>query len=174
MSDSLLLRLAGAAGLVGGVLRLTSVFFGVLLPDGALHLVWAGTDLLLLFGIIGLWIATRTATGAWGIVALVIMAGGLLLVRSSGERIFGPDSYGVGAGVWGLGQAILAATLLATRSGYRLPSVLWLTSLVLGFAGTRIDLWVDGFGWAGLVFAVAWMAAGFELMRRSATTGDTP
>lgn len=172
MTDSNLLRLAGAAGFIGGLLRIASVFVGMLLPDAALHLAWIGTDLLLLFGIAGLWAATRAATGAWGVVALVIMVGGLLLVRSSAERIFGPDSYGVAAGFWGLGQAILAATLLATGSGFGVAAILWLVSLALGLAGTRIDLWVDGFGWAGLTFAAGWMAAGFELMRRKFTTGD--
>lgn len=174
MSDSNLLRLAGAAGFLGGLLRIASVFVGMLLPDTALHLAWIGTDLLLLFGIVGLWAATRAATGAWGVVALVTMVAGLLLVRSSGERIFGPDSYGVAAGVWGLGQAILAATLLATRAGFRVAAILWLTSLALGLAGTRIDLWVDGFGWAGLTFAAGWIAAGFDLMRRRTPSGDTP
>ena len=166
MIDANLLRLSGLAALLGGVLRITSPFFGALMPDEALHLMWAGTDLLLLFGTFGLWAATRTATRAWGVVALVVVMIGLLLVRSSAERIFGPNSYGVGAGVWGLGQALLAATILAARAGFRLASILWLISFVLGLAGARIELWLDGFGWAGIVFAAGWICAGLTLARR--------
>lgn len=166
MTDSNLLRLSGLAALLGGVLRITSPFFGMLMPDEALHLMWAGNDLLLLLGTFGLWAATRKATEAWGVVALVTMLIGLVLVRSSAERTFGPNSYGVGAGIWGLGQAILAATLLATRQGYRLASILWLVSLVLGLIGERMDLWLDGFGWAGILFAAGWICAGLTLVRR--------
>lgn len=166
MTDTNLLRLSGLAAFLGGVLRVASPVFGALMPDEALHLMWVGTDLLLLFGTFGLWTATRRATEAWGVVALVVMMIGLLLVRSSAERIFGPNSYGVGAGIWGLGQAILGATLLITRSGFRLASILWLASLVLGLAGQRIELWLDGFGWAGIAFAAGWICAGLTLMRR--------
>ena len=166
MSDQNLLRLSGVAALLGGLLRVSSPFFGMLLPDEALHLLWAGTDLLLLLGTFGLWASTRRATGVWGVVALVVMLIGLLLVRTSAERIFGPQSYGVGAGIWGLGQAILGAALLITRSGFRVSSILWLVSLVLGLAGERIDLWLDGFGWAGIVFAAGWICAGLTLARR--------
>ena len=168
MSDSLLLRLAGVCALLGGLLRITSPFFGALLPDQALHLTWLGTDVLLLFGSPGLWAATREKTGAWGLVGTVLALIGLVLVRSSGERIFGPDSYGVGAAVWGLGAAIFGAALLASRAGYRTAAILWLAAVVLGLAGKRLDLWLDGFGWGGLVFAAGQIAAGIELARRRA------
>ena len=166
MSDSLLLRLCGACALLGGILRITSPVFGPVMPDEALHLTWLGTDVLLLFGTVGLWAATRTATGAWGLVGTALALIGLVLVRSAGERIFGPDSYGVGAGVWGVGAALLGAALLAGRAGYRTASILWLLALVLGLAGKRLDLWLDGFGWAGLVFAAGQIAAGITLLRR--------
>lgn len=174
MTDSFLLRLSGACGLLGGLLRIASPFFGSLLDDRALHLLWLGTDALLLFGTLGLWIATRRKTEAWGVVGMALAVTGLLLVRASAAQIFGPDSYGVGAGLWGVGQAILAATLLITRAGYRASSVLWLASFLLGLIGARLDLWLDGFGWAGVVFAAGWICAGLTLMRLKATNGDAP
>lgn len=170
MNNSFLLRFSGCCALLGGVLRITSPFFGAAMPDQALHLMWLGTDVLLLFGTIGLWAATRAATGVWGLVGTALALVGLVLVRSSGERIFGPDSYGVGAGLWGLGAAILGGTLLASRAGFRMASILWLLALVLGLIGKRLDVWLDGFGWAGLVFAAGQIAAGVSLLRRRETT----
>jgi hypothetical protein len=169
-----MLRLSGVAAIGGGLMRLATPFTGMLIEDRLLHLLWVINDFLLLAGTIGLFMAVRRRVGVPGLLSLAVAVFGLLLVRSSAERIFGPGSYEVGASVWGLGQGLLAALALHGRAtSFRTACLLWLGALALGLAGVAIpglpDLWLEASQWAGLVFALAFVFAGAELLRHPAS-----
>ncbi len=169
-----MLRIAGTAAVAGGMMRLATPFVGMLFEDRLLHLLWVLTDFLLLVGTVGLFLTVRRRVGVPGMLSVVVAVFGLLLVRSSAEHIFGPASYDVGAAVWGVGQGMLAALILAGRAGsFRWACLLWLAALALGVAGAALpglpDLWLEAGEWAGLLFASAFVLTGVELLHHPAS-----
>jgi hypothetical protein len=169
-----MLRIAGTAAVVGGLMRLATPFTGMLLGDQLLHLLWVLTDFLLLIGTVGLFLACRRRVGVPGMLSVAVAVFGLLLVRSSAEHIFGPASYDVGSAVWAIGQAALAALILVGQArSFAIACWLWIGALALGLAGAAIpglpDLWLEASGWAGLLFAAAFVFTGVELLRNPAS-----
>ena len=165
MDDRTLLRLSAVAAIGAGILRAAGPFLGIMpLAEATLEQIWFVTDLLLLCGATGIYLANRE-TGFGGFIGFAVFVIGILLVRSTGVAFFGFGGYQAGASVALIGIALFALSLLARRTQIAAAS-LWLASLGAGLTSRT------GVGTAylvalsGVLFGLGFAAAGVVLLRR--------
>ena len=61
MRDETLMRLSGAAAVAGGLLRAANAFSGNILTNHTLQLLYFATDVLLIFGLAGVYLQARAS-----------------------------------------------------------------------------------------------------------------
>jgi hypothetical protein len=164
MDDAVLVRLSGAAALIGGTLRIADAFISHAFAGPIVQLIYFATDLFLLFGLAGIYLRRSRSVGMGGFAGLVVTVLGILIVRSS-TVLFASAGYAIGAGVTLVGLAVLSVFILLRRAGSPLAPLLWLAAVVLGLAGASAaaPYWIASL--AGIVFGAGFVAAGIELMR---------
>jgi hypothetical protein len=141
-------RVLGVAAIAGGALRVVDAFATAWPQVALLYLV---TDVLLLAGATGLWLARRATLGLAGMIGLGVFAIGIVMVRVSA---FGIGAYQTGATVALLGLAVYATETLVTRRGWLWAPLAWLAALAAGLAGSSVP--------AGVLFGIGFIAAGLE------------
>jgi len=161
MRDAALLRLSGLAAIGGGLLRAANAFTAGLLDEHTLQISYFATDVLLIFGLIGIYLNCRKSTGVAGLAGFAMAVIGLLLVRSA--AVFG--SYAIAAAVTLLGTIILGAAMLADRALPRAAPLLWFASLAFGIAATLAPSLAWANAAAGVAFGLGFIAAGAKLAR---------
>jgi hypothetical protein len=123
------------------------------------------TDVLLLFGFLGIYLPRRALLGRVGVAGFVAGVVGILTIRSS--ALFGPNGYVIGASLLLIGLSAHSVVMLARTRLPKLPPVLWLTSLLLAIAGA-----LGGLAWstalAGVAFGAGFVVAGWPLARGQA------
>jgi hypothetical protein len=153
-------RAGGAAAMAGGAMRIANAFTTGLLDGRTLGFLYLATDILLLLGLLAWYIARRGMLGTVGTVGFAVAVAGFLMIRSAG--LFGAAGYLNAVGTLLLGLAIMGLPVLIRREGPLVPPALWVLSLLIGLAS---------FGFpplallAGILFGLAFIAAGFELWR---------
>ncbi len=170
MNDRTRWRISGAAAIAGGLLRVASTFTASALDASTLQLSYFVTDVMLLFGLLGIYLRNRDALRWGGSIGFALGMVGILTIRSA--ALLGSKGYEIGAGALLVGLAILGFAALAYRTSARVPAVLWLTSLVLGTVGAV----APGFAWstalAGIAFGLGFALAGWELLRQASPSAD--
>ncbi|HEX6860646.1 MAG TPA: hypothetical protein VF138_10665 [Caulobacteraceae bacterium] len=166
MTPATAYRLAGIGAILGGLLRLLSPFGTGLLDANGHHLLWLATDILLLFGLVGIYGYSRKMLGLTGLVGFALAAIGLLIVRSAGDVVFGPRTYAYGAVIWTVGMAVLAFPMLLRGVGHTIAAAMWMLALIVGvFSVLR-----PGQSWgvltAAVLFSLGYIAAGLPLFRK--------
>jgi hypothetical protein len=155
------LRLSGAAAVAGGVVRIANSFTGAFDPRPR-EFGYFVADVLLLFGLLGIYLPQRALLGRVGMAGFVSGVVGILIIRSS--TLFGPSGYVLGAGLLLLGLSAQSVVMLARTGLPKLPPVLWLASLLLAVAGAA-----GGLAWstelAGVSFGAGFVVAGWPLVR---------
>ncbi|MGH6982555.1 MAG: hypothetical protein ACREFC_15240 [Stellaceae bacterium] len=160
-SAAILHRLAGAAAIVGGVLRAIDGFAFKFLTAGDSEQLFLVTDIFLLFGLIGVYAAVARDTGWTGMAGFAAAIVGIVLSRSAGGII---DAYIVGATVCVTGVAVLGASIMARRKGAPAGPVLWILAPILGVVAYAIESdWL--FELAGIAFGLGFVLSGVALMR---------
>jgi hypothetical protein len=142
MKDATLFQLSGFSAIAGGVLRVANASLAGALPSNALQFIYFATDVLLIFGLIGIYLAARAQIGWAGLAGVVAAIIGLLMVRSG--DLFG--GYQTGAAVSLLGTALLGLAMFAGRQA-RTAALLWLASLAFAL----VSVVVPGLGLAAIV-----------------------
>lgn len=158
MNDSTLLRISGAAAVIGGVLRIASTFAGALGEHNA-QLLYFVIDLFLLTGLAGIYLSQRGLLGVTGLAGSSIAALGIMMIRSS--ALFG--GYQIGAAVTIIGFAVLGVAMLGARTA-KIAPLLWLGSLALGIAGDVLSMNLLGL-LAATAFAAGFICAGLAVYR---------
>ena len=163
------LRLTAAVLIGAGILRGVGSFVpSTTSPAAAVQLLYLLTDIFILFGFIGWFVAIHQAVGAWGFVAFVLGVLGILLIRSS-AAFPNVALYPLGALMLEVGLIAPALTAWKTR---RLPA--WVPSLLLlsviaGIASFALS----DLSWlltvSGVLFAIGIAGIGLSLrpLRRS-------
>jgi len=156
MTEDTLLRLAAVAAILGGGLRVLDAF----LNSTDVHvqqIAYFITDLMLIFGICGIYLSRSNRLGIAGFLGFVSSITGLLLVRS-----FGQGAYLIGASVTLLGMVVISVSMLAKAAFSKSAPILWIASLIIGLIGLTFRInW--GFTLAGLIFGLGFIAAGINL-----------
>jgi hypothetical protein len=165
MSKETLVRLSALAAIAGGALRVAD---GLLVPSASAQVqqfAYFTTDLLLLWGLCGIYLTRSHRLGIAGFTGFVVFWIGIFMVRSSTLSLFGYSAYLIGATVTLLGAVALGADLLLHDVFPRWAPALWIAALILGMLGLR-PAWA---GWsvtlAGVIFGLGFIAAGISLLR---------
>lgn len=164
MTDASLRRAAGAAALAGGILRIVNVVLDGRLPAGTMHVIYFVEDLLLLFGLLGIWLGQREQLGVLGLVGALLGILGLFTIRS--QVLFGAWGYQLGAGELLVGLVLVGARML--RHGRRLAPILWVLSLLLGLGSLVPSLAAPFARVAAVCFGAGYVVAGWQLVTAAA------
>jgi hypothetical protein len=162
MNYAALYRLSAFAAVVGGVLRMASSF--PLTPDEVtLQWLYAGIDVLLLMGLMGIYFARAERLGFLGLASFGVAVAALSFIGGPDADPFGFSTYEQGAAA--LAIAMVGLSLAWVRAGERPlgPPLCWFGSVVVvgvlnfippisqyGFILAGV-LFGAGFAWAGVV-----------------------
>jgi hypothetical protein len=158
-----MVRWGAWCGLAGGALRVGTAFIPWQAGNAWLELVYAATDLAMLFATIAVGLAASRALGRIGFACWAVAVAGLASIVGPDPVAFGIDFYRLGAGIFVLALGAMAAVLLVRRT-LRTASGLWLASALLALASIASPL---AFAAAGLILGLGFIAAGWAILRSS-------
>jgi hypothetical protein len=166
MGDATLWRMLGAAAVAGGALRIVSAFVPWAAGVAWLEAFYLAIDVLLLFGLMGVYFAHRERLGVAGFVAFALAETGIASIVGPDSVAFGIDAYQIGVAVIAIGLSLFAAVLLVRRAGPVVAPILWIASTVAGLGGSGIGQPEFGFLAGGILFGLGFVAAGWDLLAR--------
>jgi len=162
-----LFRLAGAAAIAGGALRILASFP---LGQDRVTLEWLYTliDVLLLFGLIGIYLARASRLGFLGLASFGVAVAALSFIGGPDADPFGFSTYQEGATA--LALALVGLSLAWLRAGERPLSapVCWFASVLAAALLGRFADPLPAYGLiaAGVLFGAGFVSAGLDLARR--------
>ena len=165
MNDANLPRTLGIAAITGGLLRVIAAFIPWTPDSGPLEILYDVIDVLLLFGLMGVYFATRAQIGLPGFVSFAIAETGIASIVGPDTTAFGIDTYQVGVLVITAGLTLFAIQLLLTRAISWWVPVCWIGSTAIGVGATAGGNPALGFLVGGLLFGLGFVAAGVALVR---------
>lgn len=155
--------------MTGGTLRTATSFLAYTEPAAGLEILYLVIDILILFGILGVYAARRGRFGSWGFAGFVLAVGGSAIITGPDGRIGPVEMYSAGSLSLGLGLVFLAVGSWAARAVPRWVAILWVASTGAGIVGAAAGL--DGlFVLAGVAFGVAFIGAGAHTWRACASS----
>jgi hypothetical protein len=170
MSKDALVRLSAVAAILGGALRVVDGLFVSSAAPQIQQLAYFLTDLLLLFGLCGIYFTRSHRLGSAGLLGFVLSFLGILMVRSSALTVFGFSAYLVGASVTLFGVVAIGVAMLIHNAFPRWAPILWIISLVIGVIGLLPAAMGWGVTLAGVIFGIGFVAAGISLLLRKPAT----
>ena len=154
-----MVRWGAICGMAGGALRVVTTFIPWQAGNAGLEIVYAATDLAMLFALIAVGLATARALGRIGFACWAVALAGLASIVGPDPVAFGIDFYQLGAAIFVLALGAMAAMLLARRT-MRAASGLWAASAVLALLAAASPL---AFAAAGLLLGLGFIAAGWAM-----------
>lgn len=167
MDDRVLMRMAGAAAVLGGGIRIAMAFVPWAPGVAWLEAVAFAIDVLLLFGLMGIYLAHRAALGWGGFAAFVLAEIGIASIVGPDTVAFGIDSYLAGVHAISVGLLLLGVVMLLKRIE-PLAAACWIASLLVGLAAGVVGQGSAGFMIGGVLFGLGFVAAGLSLLRPAA------
>jgi hypothetical protein len=167
MNDVTLLRTLGVAAVVGGLLRVASAFIPWDGSDPRIEALAFVIDTALLFGLMGVYFAARERLGWFGFAAFALAVTGIASIIGPDSVAFGVDTYLAGVHAISIGLALLGVQMLLRRAGTAAAAVCWIASLAAGAGGGAIGHGELGFLLGGILFALGFVFAGLDLLRRA-------
>ena len=167
MDDRTLIRLAGAAAVLGGAMRIATAFVPWAPGVAWLEAVAFAIDVLLLFGLMGVYFVHCTVLGWAGLAAFVLAEIGIASIVGPDTVAFGIDTYLAGVHAISVGLAVLGLVMLSARVEM-LGAVCWIASPIVGLAAGFIGQGAAGFLIGGILFGLGFVAAGLSLLMPAA------
>ena len=162
-----LIRLYGLAAIVAGILRGIASFVPGTSPR--VMLLYLVTDVLLLFGSIGLYSFQLKEIGLAGTLGFALQVAGILMLIGRDVAIFGASLYPIGALMFAAGLDLLAVGSWKAKKFSRWILLLWIFSTIAGpigyFAGGLSVLFVL----SGVLFGFGFAAAGITVLFSGST-----
>ncbi len=124
VSGAALIRMGGLAAVLAGVLRTLASFIPHQ-PGVALELFYLAIDLLILFGIFGVYARVHESAGVAGFVGFVLATTGTAAIVGPDGDLGGVPVYQAGSAILVVGLAFLAAGTWRDASLPRWVCVLW-------------------------------------------------
>lgn len=168
MEKKALIRLAGAAAILGGGLRMASAL-PLPLTAIASEALWTTIDIFLTLALIGIYLVRADKLGFLGLAGFALAMASLSFIGGPDADVFGFSTYEQGAAA--LAISLVGFSIAWLRAGQRPlgPPLLWFGSvLAVGVFG-MLPPPFSGFGFpaAGALFGAAFVWAGFDLLRRA-------
>ena len=159
MSKQQLLWAGGAAAVLAGALRIVASLWPSAEPSVELEWFYLVIDVLILFGILGVYGFQHEHVGLPGFIGFLLAFIGTALIVGPDGAIGPVDMYPVGSLLIGVGLVCLAVASWKVRTLPRWVAVLWVSSTTAGIVGG-----VTGspmlFMVAGVSFGLAFIGAG--------------
>lgn len=130
-------------------------------------MLYFAIDLLLLFGVIGFWRASAATGKLVGLVGFAIMFLALLILIARDAGIVSEAVYAGAAGGFSLGLDLFAIQVLLSRKISAWIPIGWILSTILGPIGFFVPSLNFLFVISGLLFGLAFAAAGVATWRLS-------
>jgi hypothetical protein len=167
MTAPSLFRLAAAAAIAGGLARIFSAL--PLLDDPtAREWLYTAIDALLLFALMGIYLARAEKLGLLGLLSFAIGVAALSFIGGPDADPFGFSTYEQGAAT--LLIAMLGLSLAWLRAGERpfWAPLCWLGSAVAVGALSALPAPLPNYAFmaAGILFGAGFAVAGLDLLRR--------
>lgn len=160
----MLIRLGGLAAILAGALRTIASFLPASKPpNAALELFYLAIDVLLLFGILGVYGYQHEKVGLLGFLGFLLALVGAAIITGPDGAIGGVEMYLVGSLMISVGLALLAIASWRAELLPRAVSVLWLLSMLVGVGGFAVGGLAVTFLIAGVAFGLAFMLAGVKI-----------
>jgi len=168
VTSARLYRAAGAAALSGGLMRLVAAF-PVTENEIALEWLYTAIDVLLLFGVMGIYLSRAPRLGFLGFASFIVAVAALSFIGGPDADPFGFSTYQEGATT--LAIAMVGLSIAWFRAGERpfAPPLCWFASVIA--AGVLAILPApfsnDGLLAAGALFGAGFVVAGWQLIGSS-------
>jgi hypothetical protein len=164
MPQTVLYRLAAIAAVLGGLMRILAAF-PVVEDTTTLEGLYTAIDILLLFGLIGIYLDRAERLGFLGVASFAVAVASLSFIGGPDADPFGFSTYEQGAAA--LAIAMVGLSIAWLRVGERpfIPPLCWFGSvLAVGVLNMLNAPW--GLALAGLLFGAGFAAAGVDLFVR--------
>lgn len=167
LGPSELIRLGGAAALLGGLLRFVATFIPWVEASQSLELFYLVTDLCLLFGLIAIFLARAGRLGIAGLIGFAVSLSAQSAIVGPDHTPFDIDVYGTAIMVISMGMALLSIDIIRTRSYPWFVPALWISSPVvfLGYSMVGDASYGWGYFFGGALFSLGFVVAGVVLIR---------
>lgn len=174
MKPAQLFLLSGIAAIAGGLARIATSF--PLITD-PVQLEWLYTviDILLLFGIIGIYLQRAERLGFLGLLSFVIAVAALSFIGGPDADPFGFSTYEQGAAT--LAIALIGLSIAWVREGQRpltAPACWFLSVIAVGVLGLTPATASYGMPVAGVLFGAGFVFAGLALTRDGPVATHNP
>ena len=166
MSSSILFRICAVCALLAGILRAITSF----IPEGTPNvlLFYLAVDLCLLMGVIGLYGFVVGPSRFLPLLGSALMVLALVALIGRDLGLASANIYAGAAATFSLGLDLFAIHLLQTGKLSTWIPVAWLVSTIMGPVGFFVSQLHFLFAISGLVFGMAFAAAGVMMwLRRS-------
>lgn len=159
MASQQLIRWGGFAAMWAGALRTMTSFWPSTEPGVALEVLYLVIDVLILFGILGIYGFQSEHVGPSGFVGFLLAVIGTAIITGPEGSIGPVNMYVAGSLSLGIGLIFLAVGSWTPRTLPRWVAISWVASTVLGIVGAVAGL-QSLFVMAGVTFGVGFMGAG--------------
>jgi hypothetical protein len=167
MKNDALFRLAGLAGVLAGGARILAAF-----PWSndaiAKEALYDSIDALLLFAVMGIYLARKDALGVLGFASFVVAIASLSFIGGPDADPFGFSTYTQGA--YALAIAMVGMSLAWWRAGERplLAPLCWFGAVIAGGVLSRLPAPASNYGTlaAGVLFGAGFVSAGVALLTK--------
>lgn len=163
MQTQTLYRLSGISALLGGLVDMGAHAIPHTANSAPLEAYYAAADILLMFGIFGLYLAHAQKTGILGLIGFIIAATGIGSIIGPDAIMFDTNFYEVGISAVTIGLLIYSIVLL--RAKILTPSAIaWLLMAVIGIGGSVLGYAIS-FKIAGLLFGLGFVLGGWKMVK---------
>lgn len=155
-------RILAWTAILGGLLRVADNFLPAVTNEAGLQRAYALTDVALILGLIGFFLALRGRLGWLGLGGVALAITGLVAVRIGAAADL--NIYQMGAAIALFGTAFLGIEILLKNLPSPVAATLWIGALVLGLAALIPQMGMPAAFAAGIAFALGFVAEGFVLL----------
>lgn len=159
-------RFFGFQAIAGGAARVVSSFIPWSPNNSWLETLYFFTDVNLLFGFIGFYLASADRLGRTGFAAFLTTAIGLVLVTGPDVRIFGVDIYEVSLAVVAIGIGLFSVNFVLRGYGSMFAPAAWLASIVTACFGIAVGFFDQALMLGGVFFGFGFIFAGLSLLQK--------
>jgi hypothetical protein len=170
VSSKNLIRWGGLAAVLAGVLRAAASLWPSAESTVTLELFYLLVDILILFGILGVYGFLGERSGAAGFLGFLLGVVGTVIIAGPDGELGGINMYAVGSAVLAVGLVLLAVgSWKAAMLPYWVP-VLWVLTAVLGFVGAGVEGLGSLFVVSGVTFGLSFIGAGVRVWSEAGST----
>jgi hypothetical protein len=132
-------------------------------PSVTLDWLYLLIDVLLLFGLLGVYAYQHAESGIWGFAGFLLAAVGLESIGGPDGKIGDLDIYTTGATLIGIGLVALGVGSWRAQKVPRYVPALWVLSTVVGMSGFLFAGSTLPFQIAGVAFGLGFVGAGTRI-----------